>query len=118
MTRSMSSAHALRQIEQARAGLKKARRLLAEARADLRDGQLDDIRRAEILRFGWKALSTSHKLLAEIAVEAADERVMTKQLAAERYATALLVRLRRLLKNQLTADDGLDDEIEAADDDA
>ena len=50
-------------------------------------------------------------MLAEIPVDAATEPVMTKQLAVQRYATALLVRLRRLARNEPNALEG-DDEIE------
>ena len=38
--------------------------------------------------------------MAGIPLAAADEAVMTRQLAVQRYATALLVRLRRLLRNE------------------
>ena len=110
--RTMSSATALRQIDQARAGLRKARRLLSDAREKARDGGLRDSRRDQVLRLGWISLAASHKLLSEIPVEAVDAEVMTQQLAVERYAAALLVRLRRLLRNQLTSEDG---ELEDAD---
>ena len=39
-------------------------------------------------------------MMAAIPAEAADDAVLTKQLAVERYATALLVRLRRIKRNR------------------
>lgn len=38
----------------------------------------------------------AHRIMAAIAADAADDAVLTKQLALQRYATSLLVRLRRL----------------------
>ena len=49
---------------------------------------------------GWESLSKAHRMMAAIPAEAADDAVLTKQLAVERYATALLVRLRRIKRNQ------------------
>jgi hypothetical protein len=51
--------------------------------------------------------------MAAIPAEAADDAVLTKQLAVGRYATALLVRLRRL-KRRLT--DGGEDADDDGDD--
>jgi hypothetical protein len=52
--------------------------------------------------------------MAAIPRGAVDETVMTRQLAVQRYATTLLVRLRRLLRNEGLDPDGsaldLDDE--------
>jgi hypothetical protein len=50
--------------------------------------------------------------MASIPASAADEAVMTQQLSVQRYATALLVRLRRLSKHgEIEADsDDLDDQ--------
>ena len=41
-------------------------------------------------------------------MSAGTEEVLTKQLAVQRYATALLVRLRRIARNDPGALDGLD----------
>ncbi len=102
----MSPGTALRQVQQAQAGLKKARQLLTQARG----GGLDP---SAVLKVGWNALCQANRLLAEIPLSAADEAVMTRQLAGQRYATALLVRLRRLLRNEGPAADDLeDDELE------
>ncbi len=101
----MSSGTALRNLQQAQAGLKKVRHLLRLARES--DGAVDS---ARIIRAGWNALAQCHKILAEAPFEAADDAVMTKQLAVQRYATALLVRLRRLGRNDPAAFDGDDDE--------
>ena len=100
----MSPGAALRQLQQAQAGLRKARQALRLTR--------DDPDRAPaVLRAGWESLVQAHRLLAGIPVDAADEAVMTKQLAVQRYATALLVRLRRLLRREHVGDDeDFDDE--------
>ncbi|MGP0063845.1 MAG: hypothetical protein ACLQGP_09635 [Isosphaeraceae bacterium] len=90
--RGMSPGTALRQLQQAQAGLKKARQLLKQDRE--REGHTTSIFEA-----GWASLAHAHRLLAEIPPEAADEAVLTKQLAVQRYATALLVRLRRLQRH-------------------
>lgn len=104
----MSPGTALRQLQQAHAGLKKARQALRLARSDPND-------RGDLLKAGWESLARAHRLLAEIPAGAATEPVMTKQLSVQRYATALLVRLRRLARNEGTTgeddpDDDLDDE--------
>ena len=65
---------------------------------------------------GWASLSRAHGMMAAIPATAADDDVLTKQLAVERYATALLVRLRRIKRNQgadgasNADDDGFGDE--------
>lgn len=99
----MSPATALRQIQQAQARLKKARlaiRLAREAN--------DPTAGPRILKVGWEGLAFCHQTLAEIPLEAATEPVLTKGLALQRYATALLVRLRRIVRNEPGAMDGLD----------
>jgi hypothetical protein len=49
--------------------------------------------------------------MAAIPALAADDDVLTKQLAVARYATALLVRLRRIKRNQsVDGAQGVDDE--------
>jgi hypothetical protein len=102
----MSPGTALRNLQQAQAGLKKIRQLLRLARES--SGDVDP---ARIMKAGWEGLSKAHRMIAEIPVEAATEDVMTRQLAVQRYATALLVRLRRLARNEPGALDG-DDEID------
>ena len=107
----MSPATALRQLQQAQAGLKKARQAIRSARqADSVGPEMAN----RVLAVGWQSLAQCHRLLAEIPLEAADEAVMTKGLAVQRYATALLVRLRRIARNEPGAldlgDDDSDDE--------
>jgi hypothetical protein len=102
----MSPGTALRNLQQAQAGLKKVRQLLRLARESE-----TDVDPARIMRVGWEGLAKAHRMLAEIPVDAATEPVMTKQLAVQRYATALLVRLRRLARNDPAALDG-EDEME------
>ncbi len=100
----MSPGTALRQIQQAHAGLRKARQVLRLAKGD-------PTATRGVLKVGWESLAKAHGLLAAIPLDAATEPVMTKQLAAQRYATALLVRLRRLARNEPAGgDDDLDDD--------
>lgn len=100
----MSPGAALRQLQQAQAGLKKARQALRAAKGDPHANR-------GVLKVGWESLAQAHRLMAAIPLEVATEPVMTKQLAVERYATALLVRLRRLLRNEpVGADDDFDDD--------
>ena len=102
----MTSGAALRQLQQAQAGMKKARQALLLAKGDPQAA-------SHILKLGWESLAQAHRLVAAIPVSAANEPVMTKQLAAQRYATALLVRLRRLARNEtISDDDDTDDEEE------
>lgn len=103
----MSPGTALRNLQQAQAGLKKVRQLLRLARES--ESSVDP---ARIMKAGWEGLAKAHRMLAEIPVEAATEPVMTRQLAVQRYATALLVRLRRLARNEPGALEG-DDEMDA-----
>ena len=89
----MSPGTALRQLQQAQAGLKKARQLLKQAK-DRPAATADRIRG----RLGEP--DPGARLMAAIPLAAADEAVLTKQLAVQRYATALLVRLRRLTRDE------------------
>ncbi len=102
----MSPGTALRNLQQAQAGLKKVRQLLRLARES--ETGVDP---ARLMKAGWEGLAKAHRMLAEIPVEAATEPVMTRQLAVQRYATALLVRLRRLARNDPGALEG-DDEMD------
>ncbi len=104
----MTPGTALRNLTQAQAGLKKVRQLLRLTRESG-----SDVDPARIMKVGWEGLVKAHRVIAEIPVEAATEPVMTKQLALQRYSTALLVRLRRLAQNEpgaLDGDDDMDDE--------
>jgi hypothetical protein len=98
----MSPGAALRQLQQAQAGLRKARQALRLAKGDPNATRT-------VLKAGWESLAQANRLMAAIPLEAATEPVMTKQLAVARYATALLVRLRRVVRNEpLGADDEVD----------
>ena len=104
----MSPGAALRELQQAQAGLRKARELLKQAKDNPR-------LLPKVFDAGWESLSKAHGMMAAIPAEAADDDVLTKQLAVERYATALLVRLRRIKRNQARRgaradDDGFGDE--------
>jgi hypothetical protein len=100
----MSAGTALRNLQQAHAALKRARQALRLVR-----GGGDPEAAQGTLRVGWEALARAHRLLADIPVGATNDAVMTKQLSVQRYATALLVRLRRLARNEV-GDLGADDE--------
>src|SRR4051812_45898407 len=102
----MSPGTALRQLQQAQAGLKKARQVMKQSRGDSAANQ-------GVIRVGWESLAKAHRLLGEIPLSAVTEPVLTKQLAVERYATALLVRLRRLLRNEPLGADLDDDDADA-----
>ena len=97
--RGMSPGAALRELQQAHAVLRKARELLKQARNNPRAVP-------SLFDAGWESLTQAHRLMAAIAGEATDDAVLTKQLAVERYATALLVRLRRLKRHE-DADSGV-----------
>jgi hypothetical protein len=56
-------------------------------------------------------LGHAHRLLGSIPLEAASEPVMSKQIAVQRYATALLVRLRRLARNESGGHEDLEEDI-------
>ena len=99
----MSPGAVLRQLQQAQAVMKKARQALAQARGGSSDPQT-------LLKMGFEALTRANAILAEIPISAATEPVLTKQLAVQRYATALLVRLRRIVRNEPGALDGIDDD--------
>jgi hypothetical protein len=101
----MSSGAALRQIQQAQAGLKKARQALRLAKGDPSAAP-------HLLKLGWESLAQAHRLVAAIPLSAATEPVMTKQLAVQRYATALLVRLRRVVRREDTTSDDEDDLVD------
>jgi hypothetical protein len=111
MASTMSPATALRNLQQAQAGMKKARQAIKMAREASAEGSM----LSRVLKIGWDSLAQTHRILAEIPLEAATDPVMTRQLAVQRYATALLVRLRRIARNEPGAldsgDDDLDDEI-------
>jgi hypothetical protein len=98
----MSPGAALRDLQRAHAGLKKARTLLKLAKDDPRSA-------TAAFGAGWESLTQAHRIMAAIDTEAVDDAVLTKQLALQRYTTSLLVRLRRLKRSASpgggTADD-------------
>lgn len=102
----MTHGTALRQLMAAQTGLKKARKtMLAARQAPEKEGL-----RHVALHEGWAALVRAHRDMAAIPLAATNEDVFTKQLALQRYATSMLVRLRRLARNDPNALDGLDGE--------
>jgi hypothetical protein len=103
----LSPGAVLRQLQQAQAIMKKARQALAQARGGSADPH-------HLLKIGWDALTRTHAILAAAPLSAANEDVMTKVLGVQRYATALLVRLRRIARNEPGALEG-DDDLELGD---
>jgi hypothetical protein len=93
MMSGMSPGAALRELQQAQAGLRKARELLKQVKDNPR-------LLPKVFDAGWESLAKAHRMMGAIPATAADDDVLTKQLAVERYATALLVRLRRIKRNQ------------------
>jgi hypothetical protein len=89
----MNSGGALRELQQAHAGLRKARELLKHERGNPPSAP-------SLFATGWESLAEAHRLMAAIPSEATNDSVLTKQLAVERSATALLVRLRRLKRQE------------------
>jgi len=104
----MTPGAALRQLQQAQASMKKARQALRLAKGDPSAS-------SHVLKLGWESLCQAHRLAAAIPISAASEPVMTKQLAVQRYATALLVRLRRVVRREDIEDDGDDDGLDDLD---
>jgi hypothetical protein len=101
----MSPGAALRELQQAHAGLRKARELLKLTKHDAQAA-------TSSFAAGWRSLAQAHRLMASIPSEAADDAVLTKQLSVARYATALLVRLRRLKRHDNADPDMADEEDE------
>ncbi len=98
----------LRDLNQSQEQMRKVRKLMAQVRGE----PLGSPGRDRALAAGWTALAKTHRLFAEIPLEAATDPVMLRQIAVQRYATALLVRLRRLTRNEAAGDDadGFDDD--------
>src|SRR5262245_30860637 len=92
----------LRDLQHAKAAMRKARETLRLARASDQDS-------APALRLGWETLCAAHQVLASIPWKAADDTVMTKQASVQRYATSLLVRLRRLARGVPEPSDAVED---------
>jgi len=59
---------------------------------------------------GWESLTQAHTIMAAIAAQAVDDAVLTKLLALQRYATSLLVRLRRLKRSASAGGTPVDDD--------
>src|SRR5262245_27185613 len=103
-----SPASALRQLQQAQAGLRRAREALREARIAGRQSSAGQ----RALAIGWESLARTYGVFAVIPLSAATDDVLTKHLAVSRYATALLVRLRRLSRGETSHADDDEDESE------
>jgi hypothetical protein len=101
----------LRQLQQAQGGMKKSRQALSQLRGSDPSPEAVD----RVLRLGWESLAAAHRTMAAIPLAAASDEVLTRQIALQRYATALLVRLRRLTRKEWGSvdDDGDADELES-----
>jgi hypothetical protein len=97
-----SPGEVLRQLNQAQNGMRKARQSLPL----VRDGAIEP---RNAIRAGWESLQAAHRVLAGVPLGAANDDVMARQIAAQRYATALLVRLRRLVRKGPGALEDLDE---------
>jgi hypothetical protein len=97
----------LRDLNQTQDHMRKARKLMAQVRGE----PLGSAGRTRAIAAGWAALAKTHELLGAIPLESATDEVLVRQLAVQRYATSLLVRLRRLTRNEAAGDDSdeLDD---------
>jgi hypothetical protein len=93
----------LAQLNQAQNAMRKVRKTLPL----VRDGKLDPDR---ALAAGWESLLAAHRALASVPLGSANDDVMTRQIAVARYATALLVRLRRLARKGPGGLEGVEDE--------
>jgi hypothetical protein len=89
----MTPGTALRQLKQAHAILKKARQLMKQARENPQFA-------STAFDTCWESLAQAHRLMGAIPRSALDEPVLTQQLSVQRYATSLLVRMRRLMRNE------------------
>jgi len=85
----MSPGAALRELERANAYLK-------QSRAALKQAKDDPNLRPLVFRMGWEGLRQAYAVITLIPMESADDAVLSRAIAVQRYATALLVRLRRL----------------------
>jgi hypothetical protein len=83
----------VRELDRAQLELKRAREALRQARTGV-------VAPDQAVAIGWKSLQSTFGLLGSLPVEAAVEPVLTKQLAVQRSATSLLVRLRRLVRGE------------------
>jgi hypothetical protein len=101
----MSPGTALRELQKAQTGMKKARELLKQARVSPRAADT-------IFSAGWESLNQAYRLMAAIPADAVDDAVLTKQLAVARYATALLVRLRRLKRRGAAGSGEIEDDLD------
>jgi hypothetical protein len=102
--RGTSPGAALRDLQRAHAGLRKARGLVKVANHDPGSA-------LTAFRAGWESLTQAHGIMAAITADVTDDSVLTKQLALQRYATSLLVRLRRLKRGASAGASAADDDI-------
>jgi len=107
MSSSLTPGRALRDIQHAQQAMKAARKALVVVRqADPEDRPALAERAFEQ---GWESLRRTHEVLASIPRSAATDEVLTKQIAAQKYATALVVRLRRLARGGSNVWEDLDE---------
>ena len=104
----MSPGAALRELRGAHSGLKKVRQLMRQTREN-------PALVPAVLDAGWESLLQAHRTMASIPRTAVDGTVMTQQLSLQRYATSLLVRLRRIARrDELGSDEDDSQDLEDA----
>ncbi len=91
-----SSGQILRDLKASQQAMKKARRVMADLR-EFDPPPTELVQSA--LQSGWESLARTHRVLAEISGPSSDDEVVSRMIAAQRYATSLLVRLRRLARD-------------------
>jgi len=101
----MSPGAALRELQRANAYLKRSRAALKQAKDD-------PSLRPMVFRMGWEGLRQAYTVITLIPIESADDAVLTRAIAVQRYATALLVRLRRLQRQDAASGDDRPDDDE------
>jgi hypothetical protein len=101
---------AQRHLQTARQALRKSRQAIRLLKESASGGGPDPKLLQGVLESSWASLVKVHAMLAEIPLGSADEDVMLQMLSVQRYATALLVRLRRLSRGDLAGAEGPDDD--------
>lgn len=102
---------ATRHLQTARQALRKSRQAIRFLKESASSGSEPDPKILQgVLQSGWTTLTKVHAMLAELPLEVADEDIMLQMLSVQRYATALLVRLRRLSRGDLAGAEGPDDD--------
>jgi hypothetical protein len=98
----VSTGALLRDIQHATTHMKKARKLLTE----LRGGSADEEKWAKAADLALVAVKDAARLVANVSPELAEPDTLLKLVQMQRFATGLLVKVRRV-KSALSREDGL-----------